>query len=65
MENNKKKSQPWEEPSLKSFRKTLIISIIAILFYAGFQIWRNYYAPDAPPMVNKKEGVSPYYRYNK
>ena len=65
MENKEKKSQPWEEPSLKSFKRAIYISLIVMFFYAGFQIWRNYYAKGVPPMINKQEGISPYYRYNK
>lgn len=46
-------------PSRKGFARALWISMIFVAAYGGFLIWKNYYAPNAEPPIQRKELAVP------
>lgn len=47
------------EPSPKTFRRSILISLVFIAFYGGFLIWKNYYREGATPPIERQQLAVP------
>ncbi len=47
------------EPSPKSFKRSILISLVFIVFYGGFLIWKNYYREGATPPIERQQLAVP------
>lgn len=60
MENNKTRIPAYDrEPSPKSFRRSILISLVFIAFYGGFLIWKNYYKDGVTPPIDRQQLAVP------
>ncbi|MDL5049577.1 hypothetical protein QQ054_26520 [Oscillatoria amoena NRMC-F 0135] len=55
MENKPKIPVYDREPSPKAFKRSILITMIFIVFYGGFLIWKNYYREGAEPPIQRKQ----------
>ena len=47
------------EPSAKGFKRSILISLVFIVFYGGFLIWKNYYREVATPPIERQQLAVP------
>jgi hypothetical protein len=61
MENNTPRRRPVYDrpPSRKGFARAIWFSMIFVVAYGGFLIWKNYYAPGAEPPIQRKQLAVP------
>ena len=62
MENKKPRIPAYDrEPSKKSFTIAIVVTLVFLAVYGFFLVWRNYYAEDATPPIDRKQLSVPSY----